>query len=182
MPNLGNIIKISKTDYDALLSAYPSSTTIGGVSRTYDPNSIYLVDEAPTLLWTNTAPSTTFSSGNVTLSQSCANFKYLVFEYKEYINDLTTVFKVIRTPLTYASSTTGQDGVGVRLDFCFKYQNPETNPVIPTSRTGFITNSTTVYFTDARLNVTTTYTTSPATSGLNNDCSIPIAIYGKNSL
>ena len=45
MALLSNVVKINKTDYNSLVDAYPGSITIGGVSRTYDPNTIYLIDD-----------------------------------------------------------------------------------------------------------------------------------------
>ena len=45
MALLNNVIKINKADYNSLVNAYPGSVVIGGVSRTYDPNTIYLIDD-----------------------------------------------------------------------------------------------------------------------------------------
>lgn len=45
MANLSNVIKILQNDYDTIVSAYPNSATIStGVTITYDPNSLYLVE------------------------------------------------------------------------------------------------------------------------------------------
>jgi len=46
MANLGNVIKISQADFDLIFNAYPNSEEIStGDTVTYDPNSIYLVEE-----------------------------------------------------------------------------------------------------------------------------------------
>lgn len=45
MANLGNIVKISGADYNTIYNAYPNSATIStGATITYDPLSIYLID------------------------------------------------------------------------------------------------------------------------------------------
>ena len=49
--HMGNVIKISQTDYNTIFNAYPNSATIStGATVTYDPMSIYLIGggSAPT--------------------------------------------------------------------------------------------------------------------------------------
>lgn len=47
--NLSNVIKISYTDYNTILNAYPNSITIStGATATYDPKAIYLISDDPT--------------------------------------------------------------------------------------------------------------------------------------
>lgn len=80
MANLGNVIKINEADYNELLSAYPGSTTIGGVSRTYDPNAMYLI-ETTSKKYAHylTFQSVNYMNGNYsTGSQFWANFSFML--------------------------------------------------------------------------------------------------------
>lgn len=182
MANLNDVIKINEADYEKIVNAYPSSTTIStGATVTFDPNSIYLVQEVTdSLLWMNPYPTQNYvGNSSETLSQSVANFEYLIFEYKEGKNDATSTFKVIRTPTYYASSTSSSSDVAIRLNMIYmNVANPTGNAISYSARACFVTSATTVYFTRA---VSESGNTDNVSYYTDEDI-IPIAIYGSNKI
>ena len=61
MANLGNVIKIKESDYNALIEN--GTAVIGGVTRTYDPNAMYLIEDTPIHLYRHVVHITSQDSG-----------------------------------------------------------------------------------------------------------------------
>lgn len=181
MANLNDVIKIKEADYEKIVNAYPNSTTIStGATVTFDPNSIYLVQEVTdSLLWMNPYPTQGYvGDSSETLNQSVANFEYLIFEYKEWKSDATSTFKIVRTPTYYASSTSSSTDVTVRLNMIYMNVANPTDAISYSTRDCFVTSATTVYFTKA----VSGNASSGSTSLINPNYILPIAIYGTNKI
>jgi hypothetical protein len=64
---------------------YPYQPYKGEIIRESDVNGV--------LLWENGSPTSTYGEGDITLNMSLSNFKYVVFECKDYSDYATQIYK-----------------------------------------------------------------------------------------
>ena len=101
MPKLNNIIKIKKSDYDLIKNAYPNSAQIStGVTLTYDPNSLYLVEST-----TDFSLLDVYPIGSIYMSVESTNPGTLFGGTWEQIKDKF----LLASGDTYQPGTTGGD-------------------------------------------------------------------------
>ena len=146
------------------ISAYYDIMLVkGSTPATYQPYNgpiVHKADVEPVLLWENPNPNTSFSGQTINLSQNANNFKYIVFEYKEYAdNNYVGIYRKVKS------------GNGVAFNIYFLFEDGNAYKEQGTRKIQL--NDTNVVFNDA-YNLITDLAF--------NDHLIPVAIYGTNIL
>lgn len=97
MSNIKNVIKIKQADFDLIFNAYPNPARIStGFDVTYDPDSMYLVDELNEMyvektLWENPNPGSAFAPTTINISD-LYQYDYIKIGYQYYLEHDNIVF------------------------------------------------------------------------------------------